>query len=92
MKYKVETHYGCTANTIEVNGKSYSGEDPRYTLSNEERKEFERSFFLELKRMFDDRRIGVYELLRHFEVERTETSEYCEQCGDCMTSIYYYEF
>jgi hypothetical protein len=92
MKYKVETHVGCTANTIEVNGKSYYGEDARYSFTDEERKEFNAAFFAELKRMFDDGEIGVYELLQHFDVERTETSDTCEQCGDCVSSTYYYEF
>ena len=92
MKYKVETHFGCTANTIVVNDKNYYGEDSRYSLTDEERKDFHDAFFAELKRMFDDGEVGVYELLQHFDAERTETSDTCEQCGDCVHSTYYEEF
>jgi phosphate-selective porin len=92
MKYKVETHFGCTANTIEVNGKGYYGEDARYSLTDDERKEFDDALFKELKRMFDNGEVGAYELLQHFDVERTETSDTCETCGDCVESVYYEEF
>jgi hypothetical protein len=92
MKYKIETHFGCTVNTIVVNDKAYYGEDPRYSLTDGERKEFEEAFFAELKRMFYNGEVGVCELLQHFDVERTETSDTCEQCGDVVESVYYEEF
>jgi hypothetical protein len=92
MKYKIETHMGCTASGIVVNGKSYCGEDLRYSLSDDERKEFDDALFAEFKRMFYTGEVGVYELLQHFPVERTETSGICETCGDVVKSVYYEEF
>jgi predicted nucleic acid-binding Zn ribbon protein len=92
MKYKVETHFGCTATGIVVNGKGYYGEDARYSLTDDERKEFHVAFFAELKRMLDNGEIGVYELIQHFDVDRREYSDTCDQCGDSMESVYYEEF
>jgi len=91
MKYKVETHSGCTASNIVVNDKNYYGEDPRYKLSDDERTQFEEDLFLEIRRMYDDGEIGVDDLLQLLPPEDYKESPTCETCFDTVIS-YYYEF
>lgn len=88
-KYKVETHFGCTSNAIIVNGKSYYGEDQRYTMSDEERSEFDGALLKEIRRRFSDGEIGPNELLSLLHYDNYECSPTCEQCGDSVQSTYY---
>lgn len=90
MKYKVELSEGCTATGITVNGKAYSGEDPRYCLSDEERKEFEEAALAEVCRAFRDGELSVWNLFDNIQLQTIETSnELCDQCGDYVTTRYY---
>ena len=89
MKYTVTVSTGCTADHIGVNGKSYTGEDARYCLSDEEREEFDKFILAEIGRMFKDGSIGIHELLYLIQPDETEFSPTCETCGDSVTTTTY---
>lgn len=90
MKYKVEVSEGCLATGIYVNGKSLSGDDPRYCLSNEELKEFEEATLEEIRRAFHTGEVTMWDLLGLLHYENYETTdEPCESCGDYVTTRYY---
>ena len=89
MKYLVETHFGCTATDIVVNHQSYSGEDARYTLSDEDRENFHEALFKELRERFDAGILSIWNILPLLEADSTRFSETCDQCGDSVESNYY---
>lgn len=90
MKYKINISNGCTAGGhLEVNDTAYSCEDKRYELTKEQREKFHEDLFAEIRRMFDDGEIGVYDLVQLLHVEDTHYSETCDQCGDNMVTTYY---
>lgn len=101
MKYRIETHFGCNSNAIIVNGKNYKGEDPRYTLSDEERAEFEEALLCKLDDSFSIKltyairkrwaaeEIGLIDLLNLLHPDGEDSSPTCETCGDNVTSTYY---
>lgn len=88
-KYKIETYQGCTSDGVEVNGVSYYCEDERYRLTDEQKEEFHKDLFTEIKRMFDDGEIGVTNLIEMLHVEDVEYSDTCEQCGDTVITTKY---
>ena len=89
MKYLVTVSTGCIADGIDVNGVSYTGEDSRYCLSDEEREKFNNFLIEEITRRFKDGEIGVHELLYLIQPDDTEFSPTCETCGDSVTTTTY---
>lgn len=90
MKYKVELTDGCVATGITVNGLDYSGEDPRYCLSDDQRKEFEEAALAEVCRAFRTGELSVWNLFDNIQLDRVETSSAaCDTCGDYVTTRYY---
>jgi hypothetical protein len=89
MKYIVTVSEGCVADNIDINGKSYSGEDKRYCLSDEERKEFNIFIISKIERMFKDGNIGIYDLLYLIQPDDIEYSPTCETCFDRVTTSTY---
>lgn len=90
MKYKLNISEGCTAGGhLVVNGVAYSCEDPRYELTKEQREKFHEDLFAEIRRMFDDGKIGVNDLVQLLHVEDIHYSETCDQCFDQMVTTYY---
>jgi hypothetical protein len=89
MKYKVETSIGCTANCVTVNDVLYSGEDPRYCLTDKQREEFHADLLAEIKRMFEDGERTIFDLVAFLHEESYEVSESCDTCGDSVTTVKY---
>jgi len=89
MKYKIETHFGCTANSIIVNDKSLYGEDPRYSLSDEESKVFIDDLFKLARQDLDQGCITLTQIIELFQCDNVEYSDTCDQCGDTVCSTYY---
>lgn len=90
MKYKVELTDGCTATGIYVNDVSYTGEDTRYCLTDEQRKEFEDAVLAEVCRLFRAGELTLWSLFDNISPVDIETSPTaCETCGDYVTTRFY---
>ncbi len=77
---------------MEINDLFYTGEDPRYCLSQEQREKFHEDLMLEIKRRLDDGEFSASEIIEHlFSPESSKHYDTCDQCGDSASS-YFYEF
>lgn len=88
MKYKVVISEGCTANGLEVNGRSWNSEYIPTTLTEEERTEFVNYLFDKIKEGYETGEIGITELVRLFYYDDCEISPTCETCGDSVVTEY----
>lgn len=85
MRYEIKVVEGCTAFGIYVNGKDFT-----YDMSERERYYFLHELFVEIRRLFDEKNIGITDLLsllHEYGFERSK--EACETCGDYITEITY---
>lgn len=88
MKYKVVISEGCTANGIEVNGKSWYSEYTPIRLKEEERTEFVNYLFDKIKECYETGEIDITELVRLFHYDDYKVSPTCETCGDSVVTEY----
>lgn len=85
MRYEIKVVEGCTAFGIYVNGEDYTDE-----MTDRERDLFVLDVLIEIRRLFDEKSIGITDLLSLLHEHGFERSkEPCETCGDYITEITY---
>jgi hypothetical protein len=87
MKYKIEINEGCTSFSTVINDVSWSGEDPRYCLSVEQKNEFIDYLIEKLRIKLKAGDACIDDAIRIFDYEDYESSDYsCETCGDTTST------
>jgi len=87
MKYKIEINEGCRSFSTIVNDISWSGEDPRYCCSQEQQHECIDYLVEKLRAELKSGNIHIDSLIRMFDYEDYETSDYsCDTCGDTTST------
>jgi hypothetical protein len=87
MKYKIHINEGCTSFSTIVNGVSWSGEDPRYFLSQEQQHECIDYLVEKLRVELKSGNAHIDDLIRMFQYEDYETDDtICDTCGDTTST------